>query len=208
MQNEFNWETAEAKSVAKNKGDIFLFGMNEEVHTFRLVSNPVSIEIHWEKDRARKNKRIICPATGCQICKSGHGAKTMYRCYVIERGQEDPVIQILEMTTNLFNKIITIAKKMGNPINYDMKIKRHIVNQSYTEYLACPAKNSQSLTDKEKKVAEIAKTKANDMSKPNTPEEILAMDLLCLPLSVDEQFDDFQVMANKGIEDDDWNNFN
>ena len=186
-------------------GNVDFLKLKDGINIMRIVSSPAQISIHWEKGIDGQNKKVICPGSGCPICKAGKSPQMRYQIQVIDRA--DGKIKVLEQGTTVFNaiKAYAIDPEYGDPSKYDIKIKKEGSGRD-TKYSVVASPNKSSITPEEEKALAECKSLA-EINKAKTIDEIIQMGLEVLMDSVSDLEDfDGSTPENNDVSDDEWDN--
>lgn len=205
---ELDW--GNVKTGGSGEGTPFI-KLQPGLNQVRVVGKPYQVDIHWEKGLDGSNKKVICPGTGCPVCKAGHVPMARYQIMVIDR--TDNKVKILEGGPRIFSAIKDYAMDpdYGDPTKYDLKIKKEGSGRE-TKYTVLASPNKSDLTPAEKDAVDNSKT-LTDINKPKSIDEILQMGLEILAGSVADLGDDDAWGSTGGgddkkgdleISDDDW----
>ena len=202
--NNFNMDWNSIKEPGKG-GNVDFLKLKDGINQMRIVSSPAQINIHWEKGIDGQNKKVICPGSGCPICKAGHAPQLRYQIQVIDR--TDGKVKVLEQGSTVFNaiKAYAVDPEYGDPSKYDIKIKKEGSGRD-TKYSVVASPNKSDLNYDEQKAVEECKS-LEEINKAKTIDEIIQMGLEVLMDSVSD-LDDFQdsTPSDNSFEDDEWDN--
>ena len=205
MSSNFNMDWNSIKEPGKG-GNVDFLKLKDGINQMRIVSTPAQISIHWEKGIDGQNKKVICPGSGCPICKAGKAPQLRYQIQVIDR--TDGKVKVLEQGSTVFNaiKAYAVDPEYGDPSKYDIKIKKEGSGRD-TKYSVVASPNKSELNSDEQKAVQECKS-LEEINKPKTCDEIIQMGLEVLLDSVSDLEDFGGDTPNSFDEsnDDDWDN--
>lgn len=185
MAGEMDWGSV--RSGGNGEGTPFL-KLEPGINQIRIVGKPFQVDIHWEKTLEGATKKVICPGTGCPICKAGHVPMSRFQVLAINRKTNK--VEILEGGPKIFGsfKDFAMDADYGDPTKYDFKIKKEGSGRE-TKYNVIAAPQKRDLNEEEE--ALVANSKSlTDINTPKSIDEILAMGLEILVGSVTDLADD------------------
>lgn len=205
MSNNFDMDWGNIKEPGTG-GNVDFLKLKDGMNQIRIVGKPALINIHWEKGIDGQNKKVICPGSGCPICKAGKAPQARYQVQVIDRN--DGKIKVLEQGPTVFNHIKAYAMDpdYGDPSLYDIKIKKEGSGRE-TKYSVLPSPKKSEITAEEQQAVASCKS-LEEINKAKTIDEIIGMGLEVLMDSVSD-LDDFndETPSDEGS-DDGWDDIN
>ncbi len=144
---DHNWKDGKDEKEVFNDAKIRRLQMKEGEHTVRVLGAPKMFRFHWIDE---VNRSIYCGAD-CELCASGERGQIRYAVNVIDR--QDGLVKLWEFGRRVKTSIMNIADKYGDPSKYDLTVMRKGMGAQDTVYTVIPAREEQSLTEAEKKLA-------------------------------------------------------
>lgn len=196
MANNFEVSWENVKTPTGNI-DYYKIDPGKMGNLLRVVSNPSSLDIHWEEADDGKRKKILCTGSNCILCKNGSKVSHRYQLLVLdkhgwtkEEGYSDgePKVKILDAGASIIKAIqgYALDPDYGDPTKYDIKIKKEGSGKE-TKYTVIATPNRSSLTKEEQAAIDDAPS-IKDSNKLMSEQEILNLNLKILNTS-DEQSD-------------------
>jgi hypothetical protein len=182
----------------------------------RVVSNPSSLAVHWERTTEGKAKRVICSGNAdCILCEHGSKIQNRFQLLVIDKSNwdgktgtyhGDVKVKVLEVGKSVIKQIQTLAQDVeyGNPSKYDIRITKTGSGKD-TRYTVIGSPRKSELTEEEKVAVENA-PKIAEINKIADRETIIGYDLQILK-DVDSEFEGTADAEKSSASDEDWDNF-
>ena len=147
--NTNGWKDSQEEEAIKNEEGlrkIVHIKMKEGRNLVRVLHKPKLFRSHWINSVQRS---VNCDTT-CEICATGDKGKLAYMVNIIDRA--DGILKLWKLSLTLKQAIETIGDDYGDPINYDLIIVRKGTGFNDTKYTPLPTRESNALTEEEKKL--------------------------------------------------------
>ncbi|MFW6008242.1 MAG: hypothetical protein ACOCP8_03155 [archaeon] len=188
-------------------GNVDFLRLTHGDNVVRVIGRPSEIKVHWEKAVDNSTKKVLCPGSGCPLCKSGKAPQVRYQVQVLDRDDESKV-KVLEGGKSIFNaiKAYAVDPDYGDPTKYDVKVKKEGSGRE-TRYTVMASPKRSELTDDELQRIEESKS-LEEINQVKSIDEIMEMGLEALVGSTGDLADDDWGADGAGgnsVSDDDWN---